>query len=333
LAALACLALGPVPEAGAQDAPAGKAPEDVIKTMDSEEERPEGWARKLTLGGTFSYSHSSNVVGSPDGANVQLGLVLDGALNWSRDRHAWQNTLQVLQTRSKTPVIDRFIKSLDSFVLQSTYLYSLKQPAKLGLYGRLRVSTQVFAGYEVRAEPTEVLRLFLDGSEVLETVEAEDPIDLTSAFDPLVLAQNAGVFANPIATERLSVGLKLGLGLQEILVGDETFALQDDGATPELELRQLEDVTQGGCVLDLNLAGRLAENVAWKLDTAVFLELFTNSDADADALNLESIGSVSVKLVKWASLDYVLNVRRLPRVVDEWQVQNGLVLTAGFDLF
>jgi hypothetical protein len=40
----------------------------------------------------------------------------------------------------------------------------------------------------------------------------------------------------------------------------------------------------------------------------------------------------AVKLVKWASLDYVVNVKRLPMILDQWQVQHSVLLTAGFDL-
>ena len=40
----------------------------------------------------------------------------------------------------------------------------------------------------------------------------------------------------------------------------------------------------------------------------------------------------AVKLVKWACLDYVVNVKRLPMILDQWQVQHSVLLTAGFDL-
>jgi hypothetical protein len=39
-----------------------------------------------------------------------------------------------------------------------------------------------------------------------------------------------------------------------------------------------------------------------------------------------------VRLTKWASLDYVVSAKKIPLVLDAWQVQNGLLLTVGFDL-
>ena len=157
-------------------------------------------------------------------------------------------------------------------------------------------------------------------------------LELTRSFEPLVLAQNAGLFANPPGSDLVSLKAKLGLGMQEIIVGDDAFSLQDDDATPELEIRQLDDVVQGGGVLDVNLAGRIAQNITWKVDTSIFLEAFTDSKIKANAFNLDVHGGLSVKLAKWASLDYVLMVKRVPRIASDWQVQNGVILTAGFNL-
>jgi hypothetical protein len=98
------------------------------------------------------------------------------------------------------------------------------------------------AGSEVRTADTDVKKLFLDGSETVFTLPAEEKLKLTRSFEPLVLAQNAGLFANPPGT---------------------------------------------------------------------------------DLVTLKA---------KWASLDYLLMVRRVPRIADYWQVQNGIILTAGFDL-
>ena len=48
--------------------------------------------------------------------------------------------------------------------------------------------------------------------------------------------------------------------------------------------------------------------------------------------NVEISGKLSVKLAAWASLDYVLSAKYLPLIIDEWQVQNGLLLNSSFNL-
>jgi hypothetical protein len=39
---------------------------------------------------------------------------------------------------------------------------------------------------------------------------------------------------------------------------------------------------------------------------------------------------LSFKLVEWASLDYILKTLRQPQLVQDWQVQNMLLLTFGY---
>jgi hypothetical protein len=331
------LALAPGVAAAQTEAEKAKesagAPKDIAEKAQKkpEEKPPEGWSRKLSLGGTFSFSHSSNVVGSVDGTNLQIGLVLDGSAILRHDQLTWENLLKVQLTQSRTPVIDDFVKSADNFELQSTLLYRLRQPDWMGPYGRVRLVTSLFKGYEVRAEDTIVRFLFLDGTQEDQAFPAKTRIDLTGSLEPLVLSENAGFFANPVERDDLYFKTKLGFGFQHVIVG-QGFAIKDDKATAELELKQLEDATQGGVVLELNVGGKLAENVTWKVDANFFGELFSSSDTDVGKLNTDVAASLSVKLAKWASLDYVLNLKRIPILLDEWQVQSGLVLTAGFDL-
>ncbi|MCA9538175.1 MAG: hypothetical protein KC620_04775, partial [Myxococcales bacterium] len=52
----------------------------------------------------------------------------------------------------------------------------------------------------------------------------------------------------------------------------------------------------------------------------------------AELINAEVSAKVSAKITNWASLDYVFSARYLPLIVDEWQVQNGLLVSAAFNL-
>ena len=320
----------------AQDEPASRkvseAPQDVTKKMTSAADTAQGWSRKTRLSGTFSYSHTNNVVGAQDGFYFHGGLVLDGALNLRGGRSAWENGLKVQFTQSKTPPLDAFVKSLDNFDFQSTYYLRLKQPGWIGPYARGRLNTQLFDGFEISAQDLAIRKLYLDGSENVFTLPGEENLKLTSSFEPLVLGQNAGIFVSPPGSDKFTLKAKLGFGLQEIVVGDSAFAVQDNGATPELEVQQLEQSVQGGGVLDVNLAGKTSGDVFWKVDTSFFLEAFTDSKIEANAFNMDLNALLSVALTKWASLDYVLLIKHVPRIVDEWQTQSGLVLTVGFDL-
>ena len=329
-----CGYLAGVSVAQAQDTrKVSEAPKDVTEKMTAGPDTTQGWSRKARIGGTFSYSHSDNFVGALDGSTFQAGFMTDATFNLNNDRSSWENILKIQLTQSRTPAISDFIKSLDNFDFQTTYYYRLKDPSWIGPFARARVITQMFQSYGISAQDQDVRTIYLDGSENVFTVPAEEKLELTPGFQPLILSQNAGFFATPDGSESFNLRAKLGFGLQEIVVGDSAFAVQDDSATPELEIKQLEQALQGGAVLDLNLAGKPAENLTWKVDTSVFLEAFTDSDIEADAFNMDLNGLVSVSLTKWASLDYLLLVKKIPRIVDEWQVQTGFLLNLGLDLF
>lgn len=323
-----------VPVAQAQDSrEVSQAPKDVTEKMTAVPDTAQGWSRKARIGGTFSYSHSDNFVGALDGSTFQAGFVTDATFNLNRDRSSWENILKIQLTQSRTPAISDFIKSLDNFDFQTTYYFRLKDPSWIGPFARARLITQMFQSYGISAQDQVVRATYLDGSESVFTVPAEEKLELTPGFQPLILSQNAGFFATPPGSEAFNLRAKLGFGLQEIVVGDSAFAIQDDSATPEVDIKQLEQALQGGAVVDLNLAGKPAENLTWKVDTSVFLEAFTNSDIEANAFNMDLNGLVSVSLTKWVSLDYLLLVKKVPRIVDEWQVQTGFLVTLGVDIF
>jgi len=306
-------------------------PTDVIEKM-AAADTLKGWNNALRLSGTFSYTASDNVVGAQDGSYFQGGVVVDGAWNHYGDRTTWENLLKAQLTQSRTPTIDAFIKSLDNFDFQTTYYYQLKQPSWIGPYARARLNTALFKGFLIDSEAQVVRQIYLDGTQNDFLLPATDNFQLTSSFEPLLLSQNVGLFASPPGSPGFTFKSKLGFGLQEIVVGDSAFAVQDVEGTPEVEVKQLEQVVQGGAVLDVNVAGKPAPNVSWKVDTSIFLEAFTDSKIEANAFNMDLNGLFSVKLAKWASFDYVLLIKHVPRIVDRWQVQNGVVLTVGFDL-
>lgn len=313
------------------------APEDVRAQAlgEVEEVRQQGWTPRLTVGSTAAYGHSSQVVGSPDGSTVQIGVLVDGGATLARGQHEWDNGLLVKHTQTRTPLMDRFIKSSDSLDLVSTYLYHLEAIDWLGPYARFKLSTQIFAGYEVRTDDVVVRRVPLDGvAPPPETIKAEQDIPLTDPFEPMILRESAGAFANPVETKRITVKGKLGAGVQQILA-QGGYKLADDDATPELELLELEGSQQAGAEAEVDLSGQVSEGVSWKAKANLFMPFVTSLDdgqTGLDGLNTDLSAGVSVKLAKWASLDYTLSAKKIPALVDEWQVLHGVSLSAGFDL-
>ena len=132
----------------------------------------------------------------------------------------------------------------------------------------------------------------------------------------------------------MTVKLKLGAGTQQV-VSSWGYAVQDDAATPAVELKQLQSAVQSGAELEALAFGQVSKDLKWKAKAAFFYPLYTSKSGTAsgiDALNSDFTAGVSYKLAKWLSLDYVFAAKRVPLVSDKWQVTNGAVLTFGISL-
>jgi hypothetical protein len=307
-------------------------PADVSaeKVLAEKKDKPQGFLPKLAVAATGSYNNSSKVVGTTDGGTLQLGLILSGSANLFLGQSEWENDLKVNEAVTRTPQIPKLVKSADELELKSTYIYRIPSLTWFGPYGRGRFSTQLFKGYEVR--PTDVI--ILRPSQAPEFRATGTSIALTGAFEPIFIRESVGAFANPITEKVLTANAKLGVGMQHVLANDG-FTVADDAATPEIEYKALESATQGGGELDLTAKGELTTQVTWEAGAQYFLPFYSSLEEGKtgfDALSQEYTAKVSLKLLTWASLDYVLSAKKIPLIVDEWQVQNGLMFKAGYDL-
>src|SRR5690606_22110465 len=97
----------------------------------------------------------------------------------------------------------------------------------------------------------------------------------------------------------------------------------------------LEYVHSAGFELEVEAKGSALEGISYGIVGALYYPLVISDDTDLDAverLHLDVAGNVSYKLTEWLSADYVLRVRRAPFVLNDFQVQNSLLLTLGFNL-
>lgn len=97
----------------------------------------------------------------------------------------------------------------------------------------------------------------------------------------------------------------------------------------------LVDFNQLGGELEVDVRGVINTIVTWSVVANAFQPFYSSDKRDKSGFDLLAVtvdAKVSVKLASWLSLDYVLAVRRLPLILDEWQVQNNVLLTAGFDI-
>ncbi|MCA9526520.1 MAG: hypothetical protein KC549_09535 [Myxococcales bacterium] len=354
----AALALGTALPAFAQDMP-DVVEEDKVKAQLEETaklaaEKPlEGWQYKLDVGFNAGYNHSSTVVGQPDGATLQLGIAVNGAADLYAGQHEWHNSLTIAHQQTKTPAIDPFVKTSDNFELMTMWLYKPVVLPWLGPFARARLQTQIFAGHLVFGEDKNLAIRDVDGNVVLPgdlttiTVDqadgttkqfsqlpAQEEYKLTDPFEPLTLRQSVGAFARALDRNDVKVTFTLGLGAQEVLT-QEGYTLADDDKTNELEIKQLQDSQQVGVEVGAEASGTIGQQITWSVNANTLYPFIVEADTDlegVDLTNVEFNGKVGVKLAKWASLDYVLTAKRIPLVLDDWQVQNGVLLSTAFNL-
>ncbi|MEQ8278272.1 MAG: hypothetical protein RMA76_37860 [Deltaproteobacteria bacterium] len=317
------------------------------KTMEEpkkEGDKPpeDGWKVKGNLGFSGSLTNAQNFVGVEEGTTIQLGVLLGLNADWTSGQHGWETSLKAQHAQTKTPNLSAWVKSADQLDILSTYTYRFNNPEWLGAFGRFKLNTQLLAGYSVRAEPT----IYGEGT---AEQPSEAKVKLTGPFEPLLLRESAGAFAKPLKSDKVNLKTSLGIAAQHIITRDgRVIANVDEGMTPTLvTFTPLESSNDFGIEITANADGTLIKDVlTWKLSVDLFQPVLpgpkeddpTTPDVDESGpegfgrLNLDLNAGLSLKLAKWLSLDYLLTVRRVPQVIREFQVQNQLILTAGFDI-
>jgi hypothetical protein len=316
----------------AQDEP------DYIPTeaanSESKAEGEEGWDLTLTIGATVNFNQNDAVIGQPDGSTWTLGGRLQFGADYFEGGHEVRNNLDVSNTWTRTPVVSEFVRSNDTVRLESIYYYHLDSISWLGPFARFQLQTSAFKGTDVQPEESEYQITRLDGS--VETVTA-DRLSLTSSLEPLVLKESFGGFARPIASKAVSLEMRLGLGAQEIFAKG-ALSIDDDEDTPQIEVIELDDSFQAGAEFVATFGGELlSKRLTYKAGVDVLVPFINSGDdigdrGPVDLANIDFFARASVKIVSWASLDYEFRALRQPLLLDEFQVQNNLLLTFGYTL-
>jgi hypothetical protein len=292
----------------------------------------DGWTNTLNVGATGSGNRAQDVIGTTDGTTVTLGLLLDGNANLVAGRSEWLNTFKVTHTQTQTPLLERFVKSIDTLDVGSTLLHRRSPDSWLGPYARVRASTAIFPGYTIKTAPVTVRRTPRDGEAKDTLIPAKTEIHLTDFLEPLVVAESIGLFAHPTEDKALAVKSRLGAAVQHIAVRDG-YGLADVAATPEIELVQLRNASQAGAEAEVAVNGLIGESLSWRAKALFFQPLYsTSKDERALRLNSDLSAGLSVKIGPSLSLEYQIAAKKVPLLLDKWQIQHGVVAAASFKL-
>ncbi len=322
---------GARPPAARTGTPAGgKCPTVAKKAVAKPKPKPkkEGWKPTAKAGLVTSLLYNKNIPGVDDGLTFSLGVVLGAGLAYVKGPHAFEAKLKVVETIAKTPTVSPILKTADELFVSATYRYSMPRFHKLRVFGSAELSAPMFPGDLVPSADTNLLVHRLDGSVETRTAKGDERYDLTDGFSPLVLRQLLGGWITPVEEKTGVLDLRLSVAGEEVVAGG--FAVQDDAATTELDLVELQSYQQLGFRLDVGMKGTLKKRLKYELNAVFMFPVYTSVDTDLqgfDLMNADLSFKLGVQLAKWASVDYQFSAKRMPMIVRQWQVVSNLVLT------
>ena len=331
---------GATKEEPAKEEPAKEEPkkeEPAKEEPKKDDGPPQGFQWNLKVGVNASFLHSHQMVGQEDGFTVALGGLVDAGFLYLRGDHRWETKFNLQHTQSLTPAMNVFVKSQDVIDTSTEYRWALPFAKWVGPYARAQAVTAALPGQLVRPENTTVRRHFTDGTfrdeSLSGTKNTPAVVALTSFLEPLVITENAGLNVLPLEKKWLTVKTRVGAGGQHILVRDG-FVVADDAATAQIDLKQLAMSNSAGFNVDFEASGLVwDDSIGYGLVARFYYPVITVEPTDLDAverLNADINGTLSFKVNDLMSINYVLTVKRVPAVLNDWQVQNSLLFSMGF---
>lgn len=305
-----------------------------LSAFSQEASRPVGWKRSGNLGVNLSFSSSQDVVGQTNGTSQTYGLNIRSSLNHFTTQGEWRNELNVTGATTKTPNVPRFVKSSDELRVATTYLYSLESYPKIGPYAKAEAAAPMFAGEDVRSEPKTYRITNLDGSSSSRT---ETSIRLTEGFKPLTTKESVGFFYRPLQEERLKIETRAGLAALQVAASGQ-YAVKGVNTAGEVEVNELNDVSQAGLELALSVKGKANENSTYELGAETMTPVINNKESgdDRDSLRLTNVdvfAKLSSNLTTWASFGYDYKLKIQPQLVDRSQQIHMFVINVNHNLF
>jgi len=307
-------------------------PDEVPEPVETDDP----WTLGLSIGSSVNVASSNNVIGQQNGSTVTVSFNLRGNADFAMNRHEWRSNLSLTESITRTPSLDRFVKGTDILSLDTTYYFLASTSPPIGPFARATLDTALFAGVDVRGDDNfyEIARV--DGS--VETRGPSRTLRLTDSFQPLLLKQSLGAFARPITETEIEMVIRLGFGFRETFANG-ALAVDDDEDTEDvIEVKELQSYQQAGSEAALEFRGSFEEGRIRYVAKAEMMTPFfdTLSDDETNAFeqtNYDLGFSVGFRLTTWASLDYELTARRTPRLIDDWQVTNSVLITFSYQFF
>lgn len=301
--------------------------------------RADGFVPKLGVGLTFSFTSNNNVVGQDEGLALSLGLAIASQLDYNAGAHESRTVITLAETVSRTPAIDRFIKSADAFALESLYYYHAIE--WFGPFFKFNLDTTIFPSYNEQARDVTYNVTFEGdapedcGMNVVGTACSvmRNSFKTGGFFQPLTLKESIGAFAVAVESKPARLDFRLGLGARET-IADGAFSTKKESDVL-YTLTEIGTFAQVGAEVSVAVNGASDDDrIIYRGTIDVMMPFAPSSDERSliENTNIEAAFRLGVKLVDWASLAYEAKFIRVPAILDKLQVQNNLLLSITYDI-
>ena len=303
--------------------------EEPPKDDDNEnaEAPKKGWhlSKEVSLGANVS--SSENRIGQADGLSTIYNLKVDLDLTHFEKLSEWENTLKIDETLSRTPALPRFIQSTDDLRLGSAYKSFFSGRVKYGYFSSLALETNIFEGYDERAEPA----TYLIAKGESQNQEIANRLKLTDPFKPMTTTVAAGAIVRPYETKTDQFEAKTGPAAKSIVAAGQ-LSVVDDEATDQIEVTELEDAQIIGWLFGLALKGKSSdEKFTYKATAEALYPISYESELDnlpekANLVDTDVSLKLSYNLNSWTAFSYDFRAKREPLIAPDVQISHMALL-------
>jgi hypothetical protein len=290
------------------------------------------WRLGLIVGGDLLWNRNDNVAGRVFGNSVALNAFLNCQVRYLNPRHSIYARLQIDEGLSAQPGSSSLQKTIDEVLLDSIYTYRLLP--WLGPYVRFGLGTNILPERVIFAKPYPDVLIYDQRGTLLEWLRVEK-LRLADSFDPLELKEGVGVSFDVDLSQIIDLHLRLGLGALEYLY--RSLLTQPRDAAYDLvacSTRRCYAKASSNNLLGAEAtfigSARLSRwlMIDTELDTLI---PFRSSGSESDPV-IDWRTTISLRLVSFASLAYVIRAELKKQESENLQVEQRVQLRFTFDI-
>ena len=282
------------------------------------------WNRRYSVAVTLPFASSRNVVGATNQTSIGMEAFFDTYVTYQRGGNFLSGIFEIeegfLRLDPEGTAAQPVQKTRDR--IRADVFYSRFLRPRLGPYARFGLLMTAAPSEALFTEDGKVLIRRLDGRVDDLFVPANSVLETSGAFAPVLLRQGAGLNARVVRTRSLTIDLRTGFGLRQNRFNEALF-LDDNPASDPLEYREAPNFDQQGVEATMVASARYR-----------FLLLNTNLDLFGGFRALDPTidwrNTVSWRLTEGLSMDYIVDLLRLPRVRAENQITQSVLLRYSF---